>query len=304
MQIRYQARFTGHKAAIYALALAREGGKCLSVGGDGFLVSWDYLAPEAAGEVLAKVEGNIFSILWLENREEVLLGDMYGYLYWLRGRDILHRWQAHSKGIYGLGQDSLGRIYSLGGDGCLGIWDAESRRLSQSYQVSHSALRAMAWDTEREQLFVAGSDSCVRLFDGRSWKLLQVHEGAHNPSVFSLFFDGEAAALWSGGRDALLKKWHIGEAGTFALSDSKAAHLFTINDLAFLPSRDLLATASRDKTIRLWRASDCKLLKVLDRQKYPLSHTHSVNALCFSPCGNYLLSAGDDRQIVLWALDF
>ena len=56
------------------------------------------------------------------------------------------------------------------------------------------------------------------------------------------------------------------------------------------------ATASRDKTIKLWDALRGQCLHTL------VGHDDWVRALVFHPNGKYLLSAADDHTIRIWEL--
>lgn len=61
--------------------------------------------------------------------------------------------------------------------------------------------------------------------------------------------------------------------------------------VAALPSGNLIASGSRDKTIRLWLPTvrgECTVVK---------SHTGAVRSVDFSPDGQHLLSASDDKTI-------
>lgn len=75
-------------------------------------------------------------------------------------------------------------------------------------------------------------------------------------------------------------------------------HTSWVSDITFSPEGKLLATASLDKTVRLWDVATQKTLRVL-------KHNNRVDAIAFSPDGNLLACAvngGDahDGAIKLW----
>jgi len=67
----------------------------------------------------------------------------------------------------------------------------------------------------------------------------------------------------------------------------------------FSPDGKLVATGSRDKTIKIWNAQNFGLLKVIDTQRNG-GHINSVNTLLWSSFNNWLISGSDDRSIIIW----
>ncbi|MCC5663932.1 ribosome assembly protein 4 [Nostoc sp. CHAB 5784] len=72
------------------------------------------------------------------------------------------------------------------------------------------------------------------------------------------------------------------------------AHMSGVNSVIFSPDRSLIASASADTTIKLWRP-DGSLLKTLS------GHEDVVNSISFSPDSQIVASASQDKTVKLWS---
>ncbi|NEQ69068.1 MAG: hypothetical protein F6K21_26915 [Symploca sp. SIO2D2] len=74
-------------------------------------------------------------------------------------------------------------------------------------------------------------------------------------------------------------------------------HQDSVFSVRFSPNGKLLASGSRDNTIKIWD---------LEKRGEPLTlsgHQSSVNSVSFSPDGKFLASGGNDGKVILWSLD-
>jgi hypothetical protein len=78
--------------------------------------------------------------------------------------------------------------------------------------------------------------------------------------------------------------------------NSLERHGSPVRSVAFSPDGKTLASASSDKTIKLWNLQTQKEIATLT------GHSNSVNSIAFSPDGKTLASASSDKTIKLWNL--
>ncbi|MEM7061692.1 MAG: NACHT domain-containing protein [Cyanobacteria bacterium P01_B01_bin.77] len=88
--------------------------------------------------------------------------------------------------------------------------------------------------------------------------------------------------------------WNIGQGKQLFSSQGHTAWVIC---LAYSPDGQLIASGSRDGTIRLWHAGTGQCIKTL---ACPESW---VQTIAFSPDGHYLVSGGNDAQIRVWNLE-
>jgi WD40 repeat protein len=71
--------------------------------------------------------------------------------------------------------------------------------------------------------------------------------------------------------------------------------------MQYSPNKKYIATASRDKTVKIWDAENLKVLARIDKEKNE-GHVNSVNTLQWMS-DEVLLTAGDDRSIIAWKVE-
>jgi WD40 repeat protein len=306
IDIKKITQLTGHQGSVYVLTDSGAPQYFLSGAGDGWVVEWDLAEPEV-GKLLAKIETNIFSLLFIKEKNLIVAGNRDGGIHFIdlhdatQNKNVAH----HTKGIFSI-QLIDNQLITLGGEGSITRWSLEEKRTLESLQLSSKSLRCMDFSSSRQEFAVGASDGNIYILD-KNFDLKKIIK-AHTNSVFTLKYSPDENYLLSGGRDAMLKVWDVKE--DFNNITSVPAHLYTLNDIAFHPTnRALFATASRDKTIKIWYfephnaelTMGVTLLKVLDTVRYG-SHINSVNSLLWSPFNNQLLSASDDRSIIVWEI--
>ena len=293
------SEYSGHNASVYSLSSGGSNDTFYSVGGDGWIVKWPLFGNNSDGFLVGETGGKIFSSTVLPIDQLFLAGDYSGDLFWIdiQNRKILGRSAFHKGSIFDICVIDPSRIISVSGDGYICLWDTDQRRPLISRKLSSQGLRCASFDPETGSLFIGSSDNNIYILNIDDFEEKYIIRQAHRNSVFALNFI-PSIGLVSGGRDAHLKIWTSTD---FMVRHDVPAHWYTINKILDIPELNLIVTASRDKTMRVWDYSSFELLKTLDF--HVGGHLNSVNTLLWHAQHNLLLSAGDDRVIRKWKMD-
>lgn len=73
--------------------------------------------------------------------------------------------------------------------------------------------------------------------------------------------------------------------------------IYGLTDIKYNNEKNVLATCSSDKDIKLWNVTDGKLIKSL------IGHKKAINDMSFSSDGKYLASGGKDKTCKIWDIE-
>lgn len=294
IQVKKLHTFLGHSNSIYDLQAYSEH-QFLSAGSDGMVVKWDLRMPDE-GEVIAKIEGSVYSLLLDKGRDFLYVGHNF---------DGVHKIDLSTKkevASISLGTAQIFKIETFKDWILIGLSTGELVVCDHHLEVmskkrfSEERIRNIA--TWGDQIILAHSDNSVRILNDR---LGQTHKlDGHKNSVFAAKFHPSGKYLASVGRDAHIKVWDAAE--NFVLRESIPAHLYTINDLVFSKNGRYFISVSMDKAIKLWGAYNFRLLKVLDKDRHA-GHGNSVNRALWMDYQDLLVTCSDDRTISVWKIE-
>ena len=284
INIKVLQHLKGHNGGVYALQAAPNK-QLYSASADGWIVKWDP-TKQADGELLAQCGEPIYSLLF--HKGIGYAGSSKGYIFVIDAEKNVRKIEAHTRGVFFIKAIKNGFI-SGGGDGKLNIWD-QNMDLLKVLQLSNNSLRCCL--IEENKVWIAGSEG--KIFELND-ELAEVksYQG-HKNSIFAMCqLDGQ---LISGGLDAEIRHWKDGQ-----LQYNTAAHTLHVHGLAAHPNLPLYASASMDKSCKIWTAEG-ELLKVLEAEKYG-GHINCVNA-CVWLSDTLLATSSDDRTIMVYEVEF
>lgn len=295
MQVELLHIYTGHADAIYSLCHGQNEEVFYSGSADQFVGSWNAITG-TFDKPLVKSTGSIYALLHDIKNHTLYVGQRKGELIIvdLSKKNIPRSYAAHTGDIFAVEQDHQGRILTGGADGHLKIWEQNTFHLLHDFKLSNSSIRCI--QIHGNEALIGLSDHTIRVFDLENLEQKQILQG-HQNSVFTIASLDKNTFI-SGGRDASFIVWKKND-DVWTKDISIVAHMYTVNHLSVSPNGKFLASASRDKTFKIWDTESLQLLKVIDHQKVTESHSHSINRLLWLD-DETLLTTGDDKRIIAW----
>lgn len=298
MQVKRLHHWKAHSGALYAMSAGRAGDALFSAGADRVVAEWT-LGNETPNNFAIRLESTIYSLLHLEN-EQLVIGTAKGGMHVvdLKANKEIRHLKYHEKGIFHLHASQNQRyVYAACADGSVSVWNAADWSLLWHLPLTHAKVRRIASSPDGESIAVALGDGRCVLIETKSHALTNIIE-AHEGGCNSLAFIDEHTLL-TGGKDAHLKLWDLRAGGL--LIKSIPAHNYAIYDIIVHPKQLWIATASRDKTVKVWSPDLSSTPIRLDRAKSG-GHINSVNALFYDADADVLYSCSDDRSICAWQI--
>ncbi|MBK8340550.1 MAG: hypothetical protein IPK99_11425 [Flavobacteriales bacterium] len=288
--------FSGHRGAVYTLCEGPNPFDLLSGSGDGTVVGWSLEKPDQ-GTLLVEVGSPVYALLSLAERYLLFIGTETGRIHVvdLRTRKEVRQFDLHRKGVFAFTRLPEGRIAAAAGDGTMSVWDLDAPKgpvLTRQIPLSAEKLRGMALSPGGELLAVADGAGPVHVLGAQDLNERFTLAG-HAEGALSAVWHPSKPVLLTGGKDGYLRNWHTAE--DFRPLHAFAAHKAGIYAIAF-NAPGVFATASRDKTAKIWDSATMDVRARLDRSAG--GHSHSVNAALWA--GDALITAGDDKRILVW----
>ncbi len=291
-----QSEILGHAGAIYTCVC--KDGFAYTGSGDNYLARWNLDTGEQ-DEFAIKFEESVYSLIFLDqNRLVVGLANGHIHIFDLNENKEIKFFTQHTKGIFSLAfNPSKKHMYAADADGNLSIWDSEKLSLLVYLPLDAGKIRDIAVTENGVHFFLACQDGTIRMFETNFFnevKTITAHVGG---TTAVLCHPLDKNKLISGGKDALLKLWDLTSEKCI---EEIPAHNFAIYSIQSVNEGREIATASRDKTIKIW-SNELEFLQRLDLKVG--GHRHSVNKLRVLDQTRFV-SVSDDKKIIVWKAEF
>lgn len=297
MNIKQKATFSGHRGAIFALCVDTHNTYLYSAGDEGVVARWEIAHPEQAMGII-QTDTAIYALHLIESHNLLAVGTRDGtvYIVDLQTKATKITFRKFTESVFAFFYDTHTHcLWVLYGSGYVSVWNITEAVERITVRLSAHNLRSILPYGDNAML-IGASDGYVYQIHRQDFEV-ERRFLAHENSVFALAQKDNQ--LFTGGRDAHLNVW---DAVTFHNLQKIPAHNFTLNDFAFSPDGKYLASASRDKTIKIWELPSVTLRKVIDFAKFQ-GHLHSVNRIIWLNEKHTFLSCSDDKRIICWEIE-
>lgn len=275
-----------HRNPIYAVA--QDGSSLFSASSDGTVKKFN-LDLFALEPFTVRTSNTCISLHVLQNGW-LCLGLLNGDFHVINPQtnQELFTYSFGEKGIFSIDSSSaLGQLYIGLSSGKIAVIDIDTFTLLFWDIVASDKIRRVIWSWEHQRLFVSSKDGSIALFNPTSWEVEHSWVG-HDMGSNALVLTKDGRCI-TGGKDGFLCIWGK---DNWRLEHAFPAHRGVIYSM--ITFGNLIISASRDKSIKVWSLEDYSPLQKLN------GHRQSVNAI-MQQNEHSFVSVSDDGSLILWS---
>jgi len=292
--------FKDHKDSVLALAFLPDGRRIVTCSYDKTLSLWDM----RNGVVLKKMEGHrgwVRSVAVSGDGRLIASGDTSGELIVWHGDSgncLIQAVKVHSKQICSVAFSPDGTVLATGSwDKTTELWCTETWQVQGNPINCGDEVNCLRYSSSGELLAIA-TDKDIQIWNPCTRERttnFKAHAAINSAWNFSLAWTPDGTRLLSAGSNAdpTIREW---DTSTWKqVGDPWSGHADSISAIAINSAATLIASASYDNQVRLWRFSDQRSIAIF-------KDSDEVYCVNFSTYSNHILSAGANRMVTEWAV--
>ena len=233
---------------------------------------------------------------------------------------LLDKFDEHEGPVRGMCFHANQPLFVSGGDDYkVKVWNYKLKRCLFTLLGHLDYIRTTTFHQEYPWILSASDDQTIRIWNWQSRQCIAVLTG-HNHYVMCANFHPKDDLVISASLDQTIRVWDVsglkektvsaharpptstsGSADLFGVNDAVVkfvleGHERGVNWAEFHPTQPMIASASDDRTVKLWRYNESKAWEV-DTLR---GHSNNVSAVSFHPRQDLIVSNGEDKTIRVW----
>ena len=252
------------------------------------------------GVVLKIMEGHedlVWGVGISRDGRLIASGDEKGELiFWNDGGEFTRAIKAHTTWISSVDFSPDGGVLATSSsDWTTKLWNTETGR-QEGDPIDCSAPVHCVRYSPSGGLIALSAGKCIQIWNTGTREWIANLNAATGPNL-SLAWTHDGARLLSAGSyyDPTIREW---DSSTWEqVGDPWNGHASDIRDIVVNPAGTLVASASRDKSVRLWRLSDRRTIA-----SFKLKYSDEVFSVTFSIDGKHIFGGGYDKKVSEWVV--
>lgn len=250
-------------------------------------------------------QDSVLGLAWSQDGHRLVSGHWNGAINFLQVKNLNHPQvrldktiPGHKVGVWRIAVSPNGKLIATASeDKTAKIWDWQGNLITSL--IGHQdVVRGVAFSPDSKIVATASYDKTIKLWNTQGKIIATLKKNNYDLGAGALNIDPDGKMMATADLEGTIKLWQIEqEQGRVSVKLNKTlkSHTEEVRKVIFSSDGQLIASASEDKTIKIWHRSG-KLLKTF------YGHEAAVWSISFSPDGKTLVSVSEDQTAIIWDL--